>query len=74
MTDVNEQPSAILSRVPWKLPVASKAQGIYIDLQDGRRLVDGVGMIFLYLVSMAIRISDLQAARLWFALEMAILL
>ena len=50
MTDASKQPSAILSRVPWKLPVASKGEGIYIDLQDGRRLIDGVGMIVLPII------------------------
>ena len=46
MTDTaSKQSSAILSRVPWKLPVASKAEGIYIDLQDGRKLIDAVGMV-----------------------------
>lgn len=35
--------TAILHRVPWKLPIATGAEGIYIDLQDGRRLVDAVG-------------------------------
>ena len=44
MTDIDEKPSAILSRVSWKLPVASKAEGIYIDLQDGTRLIEAVGM------------------------------
>ena len=51
MTDTNKQSSAILSRVPWKLPVASKAEGIYIDLQDGTRLVDAVGMIIPFAVA-----------------------
>lgn len=50
MTDTDPQPSAILSRVPWKLPVASKAEGIYIDLQDGRRLIDAVGTIIPFVV------------------------
>jgi len=46
MTDTaSKRPSALLSRVPWKLPVASKAEGIYIDLQDGKRLIDAVGMV-----------------------------
>jgi hypothetical protein len=45
MADASKRPSAILSRVPWKLPVARKGEGIYIDLLDGRRLIDGVGMI-----------------------------
>jgi E3 ubiquitin-protein ligase TRIP12 len=53
MTDTSES-SAILSRVPWKLPVANKAEGIYIDLQDGRRLIDGVGRTALSEVSTVI--------------------
>ena len=51
MTDTDKKPSVILSRVPWKLPVASKAEGIYIDLQDGRRLIDAVGMIIPFAVA-----------------------
>jgi E3 ubiquitin-protein ligase TRIP12 len=35
--------TALMGRVPWKLPLATAAEGIYIDLQDGRRIVDGVG-------------------------------
>lgn len=35
--------TALLHRVPWKVPIATAAEGIYIDLQDGRRLVDAVG-------------------------------
>jgi adenosylmethionine-8-amino-7-oxononanoate aminotransferase len=43
-TQASEKPaSAILGRVTWKLPIAIAGEGIYIDLQDGRRLVDGVG-------------------------------
>lgn len=37
------QETAILGRVAWKLSIATAAEGIYIDLQDGRRLVDAVG-------------------------------
>jgi len=59
MTDISKQTSAILSRVSWKLPVANKAEGIYIDLQDGRRLIDAVGMIVPSVVSTMIRISEL---------------
>ncbi|KAG8870372.1 hypothetical protein FRC20_011944 [Serendipita sp. 405] len=32
-----------LHRVPWVPPVAVGAQGIYIDLEDGTRIIDGVG-------------------------------
>ncbi|KAG8836354.1 hypothetical protein FRC17_005640 [Serendipita sp. 399] len=32
-----------LHRVPWVPPVAVSAQGIYIDLEDGTRLIDAVG-------------------------------
>jgi len=60
MTDTSDQSSAILSRVSWKLPVASKAEGIYIDLQDGRRLIDGVGMTVSSIVLTMIRIPELQ--------------
>ncbi|KAF8906204.1 hypothetical protein CPB84DRAFT_1813845 [Gymnopilus junonius] len=28
---------------PWRPPVAVAAEGIYIDLEDGRRVIDGVG-------------------------------
>jgi adenosylmethionine-8-amino-7-oxononanoate aminotransferase len=35
--------SALLHRVPWKLPIASGGEGIYVDLQDGTRLIDAVG-------------------------------
>lgn len=37
------QATALLNRVPWKLPIAVSAEGIYIDLQDGRRIIDAVG-------------------------------
>jgi hypothetical protein len=37
------QATALLHRVPWKLPIAVSAEGIYIDLQDGRRIIDAVG-------------------------------
>jgi adenosylmethionine-8-amino-7-oxononanoate aminotransferase len=33
----------ILHRTPWQPPVAVSAQGSYITLQDGKRLLDGVG-------------------------------
>ena len=37
------RPTAILHRVPWRPPVAVSAQGIYVELEDGRRVIDGVG-------------------------------
>ncbi|KAI0272306.1 hypothetical protein BC834DRAFT_1030472 [Gloeopeniophorella convolvens] len=37
------RPTAILHRTPWRPPVAMKAQGIYITLEDGREVIDGVG-------------------------------
>ncbi|PPQ78386.1 hypothetical protein CVT25_011609 [Psilocybe cyanescens] len=33
----------ILHRTPWQPPVAVAAQGIYIDLEDGTRVIDAVG-------------------------------
>ena len=35
--------SHILHRTPWQPPVAVSGQGIYIELQDGTKLIDGVG-------------------------------
>ncbi|KAG6869211.1 hypothetical protein C0993_009074 [Termitomyces sp. T159_Od127] len=37
------RPTAILHRTPWTPPVAKGAEGMYIDLEDGRRVLDGVG-------------------------------
>ncbi|KAI6164689.1 hypothetical protein EDD17DRAFT_1775566 [Pisolithus thermaeus] len=37
------RPTSILHRTPWQPPVAVAAQGLYIDLEDGQRLIDGVG-------------------------------
>ena len=37
------QTTSILHRTPWKPPTAISAQGIYVDLQDGTRLLDAVG-------------------------------
>jgi adenosylmethionine-8-amino-7-oxononanoate aminotransferase len=59
MVDTSKETSAILSRVSWKLPVATKAEGIYIDLQDGRRLIDAVGMITSSIVSTMFQIFEL---------------
>jgi 4-aminobutyrate aminotransferase-like enzyme len=35
--------TAIFNRVPWRPPVAVKGEGIYLDLEDGTRIIDGVG-------------------------------
>jgi len=37
------KPTNILHRTPWQPPIALAAEGIYIDLEDGRRVIDGVG-------------------------------
>lgn len=37
------RPTSILHRTPWQPPVAVAAEGLYIDLEDGRRLIDGIG-------------------------------
>lgn len=36
-------PTAILHRTPWRPPVASSANGIYITLEDGKTIIDAVG-------------------------------
>ena len=35
--------TAILHRTPLAPPVAVRAEGIYIELEDGRRIIDAVG-------------------------------
>lgn len=35
--------TSILHRTPWTPPVAIHAEGIYVDLEDGRRVIDGIG-------------------------------
>ncbi|KAG8220830.1 hypothetical protein J3R82DRAFT_2323 [Butyriboletus roseoflavus] len=35
--------TSILHRTPWTPPVAVRAEGIYVDLEDGRRVIDGIG-------------------------------
>jgi E3 ubiquitin-protein ligase TRIP12 len=35
--------TSILHRTPWTPPVAVRGEGIYVDLQDGRRVIDGIG-------------------------------
>jgi E3 ubiquitin-protein ligase TRIP12 len=37
------QPTSILFRTPWTPPVVVSAEGIYYNLEDGRRIIDGVG-------------------------------
>ncbi|KAF8074929.1 hypothetical protein FPV67DRAFT_1559549 [Lyophyllum atratum] len=37
------RPTAILHRTPWIPPVATSAEGIYINLEDGRKAIDAVG-------------------------------
>lgn len=35
--------TSILHRTPWTPPVALRGEGIYVDLEDGRRVIDGIG-------------------------------
>lgn len=35
--------TSILHRTPWTPPVAIAAKGIYIQLEDGREVIDAVG-------------------------------
>uniref|UniRef100_A0A0W0F666 PLP-dependent transferase n=1 Tax=Moniliophthora roreri TaxID=221103 RepID=A0A0W0F666_MONRR len=37
------RPTSVIHRTPWRPPVAKSAEGIYIELEDGRRLIDAVG-------------------------------
>ncbi|KAF8967730.1 hypothetical protein BDZ97DRAFT_1903295 [Flammula alnicola] len=37
------RPTNILHRTPWQPPVAVSAQGSYIELESGQKLLDGVG-------------------------------
>ncbi|KAH7913854.1 hypothetical protein BJ138DRAFT_1177757 [Hygrophoropsis aurantiaca] len=37
------RPTSILHRTPWIPPVAVAAEGVYVDLEDGRRVIDGIG-------------------------------
>ncbi|GLB41852.1 putative class-III pyridoxal-phosphate-dependent aminotransferase family protein [Lyophyllum shimeji] len=38
-----KRPTAILHRTPWVPPVAASAEGIYITLENGRKVIDAVG-------------------------------
>lgn len=35
--------TSILHRTPWTPPVAVRGEGIYIELEDGHRVIDGAG-------------------------------
>jgi 4-aminobutyrate aminotransferase-like enzyme len=35
--------TAILHRTPWIPPVAVRGEGVYLELEDGSRIIDGVG-------------------------------
>ncbi|OBZ73839.1 hypothetical protein A0H81_06383 [Grifola frondosa] len=37
------KPTAILHRTPWRPPVATAAEGMYVWLEDGRKVLDAVG-------------------------------
>jgi hypothetical protein len=37
------RPTHILHRTPWRPPVAVSAQGIYVELENGQRLIDAAG-------------------------------
>ncbi|KAK7020208.1 hypothetical protein VNI00_017821 [Paramarasmius palmivorus] len=37
------RPTSVIHRTPWRPPVAKSAEGIYIELEDGRRVIDAVG-------------------------------
>ncbi|OCH91485.1 PLP-dependent transferase [Obba rivulosa] len=37
------RPTSILHRTPWRPPVATSAEGMYIYLEDGRKVLDAVG-------------------------------
>lgn len=42
-TPMSVTTTSILHRTPWIPPVAVRGEGIYVDLQDGRRVIDGIG-------------------------------
>ena len=37
------KPTSILHRTPWRPPVAKSADGSYVTLENGQRLLDAVG-------------------------------
>lgn len=42
-SSIPQKPTAILHRTPWRPPTAISAEGMYITLEDGRRVLDAVG-------------------------------
>jgi len=42
-TTVEGAHTAILNRIPWRPPVAVRGEGVFFDLEDGTRIIDGVG-------------------------------
>ncbi|KAG8983440.1 hypothetical protein FRB90_006029, partial [Tulasnella sp. 427] len=57
------RPSAILHRTPFVPPVAVSAEGINVELADGRRLIDGVGGAAVASIGME-RISQVATAEI----------
>lgn len=43
ITEKKASVTHLLHRTPWTPPIAVSAEGIYIDLADGKRVIDGVG-------------------------------
>lgn len=39
----SKKPSSLFFRTPWRPPVGVSAEGIWITLDDGRKLIDAVG-------------------------------
>ncbi len=37
------KPTSILHRTPWQPPTAVSGQGIYVELEDGKKVIDAVG-------------------------------
>ena len=37
------KPTSILHRTPWRPPIAQSAEGSYVTLENGQRLLDAVG-------------------------------
>ncbi|KIY71921.1 PLP-dependent transferase [Cylindrobasidium torrendii FP15055 ss-10] len=43
LTMTSQPATSILHRTPWRPPVAVRAEGMYIDLDNGKRIIDAVG-------------------------------
>ena len=43
MDALAKKPSSLLGRTPWRPPMGVFAEGIFVTLDDGRRLLDAVG-------------------------------